>query len=121
LSILHYIPLVSIPRETCIAHQTPILNPGTLDNQNLSFPQVSLRSDFNRLSEHRQQEGRGSYPDTRSSYDTNIGDSFATAQLGHYTMGQGTDKARVVSIPSSDVSGLPSRSGGAVSSELMLA
>jgi hypothetical protein len=82
------------------------------------FPQVSLRSDFNRLSEHRQQEGRGSYPDTRSSYDTNIGDSFATAQLGHYTMGQGNDKARVVSIPSSNTA---SRSVGAVSSELMLA
>lgn len=73
---------------------------------------MSLRSDFNRLSEHRQQEGRGSYPDTRSSYDTNIGDSFATAQLGHYTMGQGNDKARVVSIPSNV---------GPVSSELMLA
>lgn len=29
----------------------------------------------------------------------NIGDSFATAQLGHYTAGVGQDKARIVQIP----------------------
>lgn len=45
--------------------------------------EASLRSDFNRLSEHRHMDavsagavGRASYPETRSSFDTNIGESM---------------------------------------------
>jgi len=76
--------------------------------------EASLRSDFNRLAEHRQADGaagRQSYPDTRSSYDTNIGDSFATAQLGHYSMAPSQAERVVQRVPAA----------APQSSELMLA
>lgn len=49
--------------------------------------EASLRSDFQRLTEHRAADAshiRSSFPDTRSSYDnqSNLGESFAAGYIG---------------------------------------